>query len=183
MKESNEIRARIETLLAEEFDLRLEESLQPLPHRCRHNHRQPIDSRRHLMGENNPGYNRHDRVHLPMAPSIGLCLLGSENPEEWGGTICDDPIDAQRCPHFTPTISKDTLLSDFHGQVADPEWLRANIPAVHELLWVLQATTPNYHLPWWKRLLFRFLGLRSEPIRTVPPSFLLSPEDTDVHGT
>jgi len=177
MKTSDEIRARVRTLLLAELDARVEEASKRIPHKCTHNHRQELDARKEIAGEPNEGYNRNDRRHLPMVRTIGLCMLGSDKAEEWSGTICDDPIDAQRCPYFTPSQSKESLLAQFQEQVEDAVWLQTHLPAVYELLWVLEQSNPNFHLPWWKRWWYALLRVRLEPVRpdTAQLEYLLQP--------
>ena len=182
MKNQDEIQDRIRTLLLAELDRRVTEANLRLPRRCQHNHRQPLDSRKEVVGEPNDGFNRVDRRHLPVVPTIGLCLLGADDPTEWRGDICDEPLDAQRCPHFTPTQAKDEILAEFRREVEDEAWLTANLPAVAALLWVVGEEAPNFHLPWWKRIWFRFLRLRTEPVRTVA-GLLPAGDDDGVHGS
>ena len=182
MKNRDEIQNRIHTLLLAELDRRVAEANQRLPGRCQHNHRQPLDSRKEVAGEPNDGFNRVDRRHLPVVQTIGLCMLGADDPAEWQGDICDEPLDAQRCPSFTPTRTKDDILAEFRQDIEDEVWLSANLPAVAALLWALDESAPNYHLPWWKRLWFRFLRLRTEPVRTVA-GLLPAGGDDGVHGT
>ncbi len=167
MKTQIEVQDRIRTLLVAEFDKRVREAGRRLPVRCQHNHRQELDARKQIAGEVNDGYNRVNRLGLPVVQSIGLCGLGMEDSGNWNGDVCDDPIDAQRCPHFQPTLDKPTLLATFKQQVASPEWLQANLPEVYGLLWALEAATPNFTLPWWKRLWFNFWSIRVEPASPV----------------
>ena len=182
MRIPDQVQDRIRTLLQVEFDRRLQEASQRLPQRCQHNHRQVLDTRKQIEGAPNDGYNRADRVHLPLSPTIGLCLLGSESPETWAGTICEDPIDAQMCPQYTPMQTKANLLLEFREQVENNDWLRESLPTVYELLWVLESTKPNFHLPWWKRLGFWFLRLRTEPVRVSAIGLLPPGDDNGVHG-
>lgn len=165
MKTQIEIQDRIHTLLLDEFDRRLQEASRRLPHLCRHNHRQTLDARKQIAGEPNDGYNRVDRHGLPVVQSIGLCGLGMEDAGNWNGDVCDEAIDAQRCPHFQPTLDKPALLESFKQQVTSPEWLQAHLPEVYGLMWALESTSSNFHLPWWKRLWFRLWRFRVEPIK------------------
>lgn len=167
MKTHIDIQERLHTILGEEFSRRIRQASLRLPHLCQHNHRQVLDARKQIAGDVNDGYNRVDRVGLPVVQAIGLCGLGMEEAGNWNGDVCDDPIDAQRCPHFQPKLNKFEILQVFKHQVSDPEWLRLNLPEAYGLLWVLEDSAPNYQLPWWKRLWFRFLKIRLEPIRPV----------------
>jgi hypothetical protein len=183
MKTDDEVMARIRALLLVEFDRRIEHAQRRLPNRCVHNHRQELDPRKAVEDEPNLSYNRVDRRRLPVVNTMGLCMLGAENPEEWPGNICEDPIDAQRCPYFDPLQTKDALLAEFQEQLKDYQWVEENLPDVYALLWVLSDIFANFHLPWWKRVLFWFLKIRVEPVRSGPDMMhLLPPGDADVQG-
>lgn len=171
MKTPDEIRDRIRGHLARELERRLEETQKRLPHLCTHNHRQPTDSRKQVDGVANPTYNRI----LPQADTLGLCMLGAESPEEWKGAICEDPIDAQRCPYFNPVKSREEVSKEFLSQLQDPEWVVAELPHVAELLWVLDAVQAP-KIPFWKQWFLRLRRLSLEPVRpVVDPALLLDP--------
>lgn len=171
MKNPDEIRDRIRGLLAQELEMRLEETQKRLPHLCTHNHRQPTDSRKQVDGLANPTYNRIDSN----GSTVGLCMLGAESPEDWKGTVCEDPIDAQRCPYFNPVKSREAVSKDFLGQLQDPEWVLAEMPRVAELLWVLEAVQ-SPKIPFWKRWFLRLRRLSLEPVKpVVDPALLLDP--------
>lgn len=167
MKTREEIEDRIRALLALELDRRVVLASRRLPARCIHNHQQELDPRPQIEEEPNPSYNRVDRRHLPVINKMGLCMLGAETPEAWGGTICEDAIDAQRCPTFTPFETKDNLLENFHEDLSDVAWVERHMPEVYGLLWVLDEGALHLALPWWKRWWFRWLRVRVEPI--APP--------------
>jgi hypothetical protein len=164
MKSDDQIRCRIRELLAEELDRRVREATHRHPRLCVHNHRQPLDERKEVYGEVN-GYNRISNGNgEAVTQTIGLCMLGASSPEEWKGAICEDDLDAQRCPYFTPIETKDDIWDEFQRNVNDGPWLAAHLPAVSELSWALDpGLMPQ--LPWWKRLWYRWL-LR---IVVVPP--------------
>ncbi len=185
MKTASMIKARIQELLLAELDDRVTEAGQRLPHLCVHNHRQPVDTRRRIDDEPNPGYNRVNRRHLPvLEESLGLCMYGSEDKETWPGDICEDPIDAQRCPLFTSLLNKDLVHHQFMANLADLNWRKANMPEVHILLGVLadEANPQVLRLPWWKRLWFWALRIKVEPQVIEPPldlTLLLPPASED----
>jgi hypothetical protein len=141
----------------------MEAASERLPQRCKHNHRHPLDVRKEIAGEPNAQYNRVNGKNLPV---IGLCMYGFEGPETWPGNICEDPIDAQRCPMFDPAATKESVVADFHEQLRDLDWVSRDLPEVYGLLWALGSSTLP-RLPWWKRLLFRILQVHPEPL---PPS-------------
>lgn len=153
MRSEKEIQARIEEAFFEEVTRRVDEVGERVPHKCVHNYRHPLDARKVTEEGFNPLYNRvSSEKSLPVLQTVGLCLLGSENPSEWSGTICDEPIDAKRCPLFTPSKSKEDVLAEVKTQVADEVWLKANMPEVYALMWALEEiTVPK--LSWWDRFL------------------------------
>lgn len=169
MKTSDEILDRVRGLLAQELERRLAETQQRLPHLCTYNHRQPANSKQ-VEGEENPLYNR---IATTSGTTIGLCMYGAEHPEDWPGDICEDPIDAQRCPLFKPLLDRDSVVRQFKEQLQTPEWVEENMPRLSELLWVLESTqVPT--IPFWKRWFLRLRRLSLEPVRpTVDPAWLL----------
>lgn len=160
MRNQNEIQDRIRYLLTIELDKQVHKGCSRLPDNCKHHLCQPLpDNRKKIAGEVNVNYNRIN-VDLPWA---GLCMLGSDNPEEWGGTICEDPVDAQRCESFTLAVTKEQVSGKFNSQIGDLNWVEQNLPEVYGLLWALGSEkVPT--LPWWKSLWFWFLRIRPDPI-------------------
>lgn len=177
MMTRHEIESRIRFLLCQELDRRVAEAQDRAPTKCKHHIVQPLDTRRQVQGEPNDAFNRiADHRGLPVLQTIGLCGLGRENPEDWNGTICEDIIDAKRCPTFEPLLDKQALWAQFVSDMSDAAWTQEQHPALASLLWVLDDGEPRPTLPWWKRLWFRFLRIRPEPI--LPPtdySHLLPP--------
>lgn len=177
MRNTDEIENRLRYLLCEELDRRVSEASLRLPHLCAHNHRQPLDTRKTIAGEPNEDFNRTtDKRGLPLLHTIGLCMLGSERPEDWQGNICEDPIDALRCPYFDPARRKADIWQEFARQLSSIEWLRENMPEAHALYWVLGVEQTTVALPWWKRLWFWVLRIHVEPqLPPFDPDKLLPP--------
>ncbi len=165
MRTEADVQDRIRYLLTKELDRRVAEAHVRLPHKCRFNHRQSLDVRKTVGGEPNENYNRIAGDHLPV---IGLCMLGAEDVTQWNGTICEDPIDAQRCPYFDPTDTKEAVLESFNQQLRDLAWVEANLPEVHGLLWALGSESQP-SLPWWKAIWFKLLRIRPDPIAAAAP--------------
>jgi hypothetical protein len=118
-----------------------------------------------VAGEKNAQYNVISGKHLPV---IGLCMLGSEDPTLWPGNICEDPIDAKRCPYFTPIDTKESVQAEFYAQIRDLTWVEANMPEVAGLLWALGSDAIPA-LPWWKALWFRFVQIRPDSLSKSAP--------------
>lgn len=183
MKSSEEILALAREQVYQELEERLMEASQRLPHRCRFNHRQPLDVRRTTEGERNPSFNTIAYAH---GQTIGLCMLGAKKvdgqwvvPEsdqeeaKWEGTICEDPIDAQRCPYFDPEQDKAAVLARFSEDLHNPDWVVENMPELATLLWVLDEQAPP-KLTWLQRLLVFLRIVRVEPLQPkVDPAQLL----------
>jgi hypothetical protein len=195
VKAEAELQNQIRILLDAELNRRLAESQSRLPTSCTHNHRQPLDERKLVDGHPNENYNR---ISLPVVQTIGLCMLGAEDPETWNGTICEDPIDAQRCPVFDPKRPVQAVRDEFHEQIRDLDWVRSNLPEIYGLLWVLGTEKPapvelepaepeseSLPLPvtvdsipvmvpelsWWKRFICRLLKIEVVPLgpKMLPP--------------
>ncbi len=192
MKSFGEIEERIRRAVALELERRLERDV--LPAHCRHNHRQPLDHRRTLYGESNTGYNRIslgvvDGVALPVVQTIGLCMVGSGDPETWAGNICEDPLDAQRCPQFEHRQSVADVYRAFVSNLEDPAWVKVNLPEVGALLWVIEGGVASVaaRAPWWARV---WMWILRGPLRefsevTKISVYLPAPPDdsTAPHGT
>jgi hypothetical protein len=164
MKTQSDIEDRIRFLLCEELSRRVREAETRLPHLCVYNHRQPLDTRKAVEDLPNETYNRiSQRDGEAVRQTMGLCMLGAENPEQWPGNICEDPIDAQRCPYFTPLASKASIYESFQTQVRDVDWVAVNMPELYGLLWALDASTA-YRIPWWKRLWFKLVRINLAPV-------------------
>lgn len=162
MRHEREIKERLRGLLVLELNRRILEASKRLPHKCSYNVAHPLDVRRVVNGEPNPHYNHI----VPGGQTLGLCFYGAEDLKSWPGNVCDEPIDAKRCPYFLPQVSKEDIINQFREDLRDAFWVQENLPEVAGLLWVLGlAETPK--IPWWKRLWFRFLRIRVEPISSV----------------
>ena len=179
MRDAAEIEERVRFLLIEELNARVQLAEQRLPHLCVHNYRHPLDTRKRVGGDTNENYNRVTSASngLPVMQTMGLCMLGAESVDDWPGTICEEPIDAQRCPYFTPKVDKKKLWAEFIAQIKQPEWLRLNMPEVYGLLWAInKMSVPD--IPWWKRIWYKILRIRVEPLRQPEdPEKLLPPWD------
>lgn len=164
MKSTVEVEEQVRELLLAELKQRL--TRPRLPTLCLHNHRHALDHRKSVYGEPNASYNRVSqgveevdgaRVALPVVQTIGLCMMGAESIETWPGNICEEAIDAQRCPYFKYRQSRSEVYDGFVANVTDPSWVKAFLPAVHSLLWVLGVALRVEPASWlalqWERVL------------------------------
>lgn len=183
MRSTEDIEGRLRELLLAELTRRL--AREKLPELCAHNHRQALDHRRTVYGETNESYNRISRgveevdgkrVALPVVQSIGLCMLGSQDIESWPGSICEEPIDAQRCPYFQYKLTRAEVYDEFAMQVTNPDWVETTLPAVHSLLWVLGAALRVESASWGARVLESILRwFRLRPKKSVSVLVYLPP--------
>jgi hypothetical protein len=117
----------------------------------------------------NDAYNRIAVVgsNVPVSETIGLCMLGASDIEQWKGAVCEDDMDAMRCPYFSPTKTKGDIWDDFCRDISDAGWVSQNMPAIRELLWVVGDHPLG--LPWWKDLWYRWV-LRIKVVPALPVS-------------
>jgi hypothetical protein len=163
VKSESEIRNRIDEAVFEEISRRVDALGERVPHKCIHNYRHPLDARKVTEEGFNPQYNRMtSEKRLPVLQTVGLCLLGSEDPSAWGGTICDEPIDAKRCPVFTPFKTKEDLVTEVKEQMADEVWLKEHMPEVYALSWAVGMVV-GPRLSWWARFLLWIRRVTLEP--------------------
>jgi hypothetical protein len=178
MKTKSEVEIRIKELVCAELDHRVAEASERLPTRCMHNYRHPLDTRKQLEGESNPEYNRiTDKQNLPVIQTIGFCLLNCEDPKNWDGTICEEPIDAKKCSDFKQSRTKADILPDLARDLRDVDWVRDH-PELFALLWVLGAVE-ELKIPVWKRIWFFFIRVRLEPVTPKIDTTKLLPQSTE----
>lgn len=122
MKTESEVKQRYRTLYQKHLDKYLHANLRPAHLNCVHNVRHE---------------DKHGVIHL--------CFLGSDDPENWPGNVCDTDEIAQACPFFTPKKSKEDLVRDF-----DP----TQYPDLVALQWVMdtvQDLEPVSPRTWYQR--------------------------------
>lgn len=151
-----QVEHRLSELLASARSSYIAEFTECLPHHCVHNYRHSLDQRKLIGSEANPDYNRvtSSKRSLPVLQTIGLCMLGSDDPESWSGTICEEPLDAKRCGDFTLARPESALLAEFERLLQDNSWVELNLPQVHILRWVLSlegGTDPEVGSPEHRR--------------------------------
>jgi hypothetical protein len=151
-----------------------------------------LDVRKLVRGDRNPKYNRLSETDQ----TLGLCMLPKEGglsgevldgwgrtvgdyqsppPEDaWNGDICEDPVDAQRCPYFSQKRGRDEVLVELKRDLDDSEWVERNMPQLSTLFWVLDQPVK---LPWYQRLRLFFVGRKREPLRALPPVDSLFPSE------
>lgn len=166
-------------MVCSELDRRVAEASERFPTRCLNNYRHPLDTQKQIEGEPNSGYNRiTDKQGLPVIQTIGFCLLNCEDPENWDGTICEEPIDAKKCPDFKQAKTKADILPELARDLKDADWVKGNQPELFTLLWVLGAVQ-ELRVPLWKRALFFFARIRLEPVIPKIDTSKLLPQATD----
>jgi hypothetical protein len=135
MKDADEIQNKLEQLKSEHLQLRIKRRTDPHPRNCRHNYKHEED------GE-----------------SIRLCMLGADNPHEWGGRICDNQETAESCPFFEPRQSEDEIRKEFQSDLQDPEAVNEDMRDVSALRWVLNEDEYHHDVSWWYRIKSKLMG-------------------------
>ena len=75
-------------------------------------------------------------------PVFYVCLLDSQKPREWEGTICDPSV-PNTCPFFNPFRTKESIEEEFNREFdslikeGDIGKVASRYPDVAALLWVL----------------------------------------------
>lgn len=168
MRTEQELKARVRELVAQELNHRITEAGRRLPSYCLHHFDHTLDSRKTVDGFPNPDYNRIT-THLSV---IGLCNLGVEDPESWNGTICDEEIDAKKCPKFQSIKKKSDIIAELESDLKNPVWLKENMPELSTLVWVLSSV--ELRVPLWRRVLMFLRVIRVEPkAPSFDPSILM----------
>ena len=75
-------------------------------------------------------------------PLFYVCLLDSDRPREWEGTVCDPSV-PNTCPFFKPFREKEQIADDFNREFdellsqKDIGTIASQYPDVAALLWVI----------------------------------------------
>lgn len=75
-------------------------------------------------------------------PLFHVCLLDSNKPKEWEGTVCDPSV-PNTCPFFKPSRTKEEIETEFNNNFEklisenDIGKIASKYPDVAALLWVL----------------------------------------------
>jgi len=118
----------------------------------------------------------HNEVHQSLNGSgdpIGLCMYGSENPEEWEGVICDEAFGgitlARNCGTFKPHKTKIEIKAEFNALMENEDLgvIAAQYPDVAALLWTLgeRGYTPTL----WQRFLWWYWPAHVLPMQEGTP--------------
>jgi len=161
MKSKAEILDHYNSLISDIASARVKAAEARLPRFCKYHLEHSLDVRKQVGGEPNPRYN-----FIITSRTLGLCVKGSEDPETWNGDICEDDVDAQRCPYFELKVTKEQLLTQVNKELSDLDWLKQNQPDVYALAWVLEETPK---LSWWQRLWLKLRPLRVRRALPVVP--------------
>lgn len=128
MKDTSEIKEKIRQLKFEHLQRRIEKERTPAPENCVHNYK-----------------------HETEDGSVRLCMLGTDNPNEWGGRVCDSKQTAQECPFFEPRKSKEEVIEEFNEDIMDPEIVNNEYRDISALRWALEGDY-NEDARWWEKL-------------------------------
>lgn len=104
-----------------------------------------------LRPENCKYYYEHHEIDKETGKEVvvGLCMYGSENPEEWPGTICETIED---CHHFEPKYTKEEVKAEFEESLKDEVVVAHQYKDIAALQWVLDDKVYSWDLAWYQRL-------------------------------
>lgn len=126
MKSAGEIRKKIDALKQK----RLKKMQRPSPEKCVHNYE-----------------------HKTADGSVRLCILGSEDPEEWLGNLCETKECARSCPFYKSRHTPQELEAQLEEQLQEEEVLYTEHRDIAMLLWVLGEERAERRT-WVSRLKF-----------------------------
>lgn len=143
MLQEKEISKKIRSLQLAVILANVRDQLRRAPHNCKYHHDHKIPN---------------------TEETIGLCMYGSDDPENWPGDVCDQDEIAQACPMFSCKTTKQQALKHEAGRLQNPVIVKENYPEIAALLWVLTEDTSwmimgpepeqTYlmDLSWWDRM-------------------------------
>lgn len=160
MKTESQVKARLAELIESEYATQVAKRSVLRPTSCKHNYRHPLDTQKYKDGEPNPVYNQLDKVHLNVLPTIGVCLLGKEDPCTWSGTICEDEEHASSCHDYNPIKTLKDIQKEVSDDLSDKTWLAENRPDILELSWASEDLPRPKGPGFWSKLrsVFNVLG-------------------------
>lgn len=98
----------------------------------------------------------HNHAHDTGEGTVRLCMLGSDDPENWPGNICDTVENVRTCPFYRNRYDKDELKAKFDTVLEDPDVLYNEYRDIAMLKWILEEEPPA--LTWWQKFKLWFVG-------------------------
>ena len=153
MKSEKETEQKLRAVKASYLVKKYKERLSKKPCNCVHNYRySTVDADtdhnyRHLVDW--PEMEQQDDEE---SREVGLCMLNADNPEEWGGVICDDEETAQNCPFFQARFSKEDIESEFESELEDDKVVAHNYKDIAALQWMLGEKVYSWDLKWHQKM-------------------------------
>lgn len=88
------------------------------------------------------------------AVTVGLCLYGAQNPEEWPGDLCGG---AKGCPYFETEETKEEIKQRFEESLENEVTVAQHYKDIAALQWVLGEKVYSWDLVWYQRLYLWFI--------------------------
>jgi hypothetical protein len=134
MKDEELVRRKLSEIEYQYFLREYRHYFEVLPQNCVHNHKHTPEIVEQDETDLSPTVKEGD--------DIRLCMLGSDNPEEWPGNICQDPLTAKRCPFFENKHNHQDALREYKERIADPKVLAHEYKDIAALKWTLESDPP-----------------------------------------
>lgn len=101
----------------------------------------------------------HNEEHEEQGGAVQLCMLGSNDPENWPGNICDTVENAKTCPFYKSRYDKAQLKEEFDRLLQDPDILYNRYRDIAMLLWTLEDDIEEAEtsLTWWQKIKLWFV--------------------------
>ena len=154
MKSEKELKQKLRDVKTSYLVKKYKERLSKKPCNCVHNYRystveaDPDHNYKHLVEwpEEEPGQNDVN------PKEVGLCMLNADNPEEWGGVICDDIETAQDCPFFQAKFNREDIESEFEDELEDDKIVAHNYKDIAALQWMIGEKVYSWDLRWYQSI-------------------------------
>lgn len=154
MKSEKELKQKLRAVKTSYLVKKYKERLSKKPCNCVHNYRYST------VDVEDPGHNyKHlvdwldddDQQDDVNATEVGLCMLNADNPEEWGGVICDDVKTAEDCPFFQARFSREDIETEFEKELEDDIIVAHNYKDIAALQWMIGEKVYSWDLKWYQR--------------------------------
>lgn len=133
MRQEKEIKKRIKELKHRYLRREVKKRLRKIPENCYWNYR-------HILRDSGGKVILDEYTCKPK--TIGLCMLGSEDRQEWRGDICEHLEDMEDCPSFIFKMSKKEIKEEFDAKLGDLN--NGEYKDIKTLAWVLQNKEPGF---------------------------------------
>jgi hypothetical protein len=148
MKSEGKIKQKLKDAKFKYLKRELRSKLRKCPENCQYNVRHNVTSYHYVEGSDKPE---------KRTVEVGLCMYGSENPEEWSGKICDEDKTAQDCGLFLGKFDKEEVKAQFNSKLEDDALVAEEYKDLAALQWVVGDSIVKWEMPWHQKIWYALL--------------------------